>query len=58
MKWFGIPVEDIIAVVDGRYIRVGTVYEWADGSRKDIFDIPTSAFDKDTVRRRPLDADD
>lgn len=54
MKWFGIPVEEITAVVNGRRVRVGTVYEWADTSRKEVLDIPASEFDAATVRRRPL----
>ena len=54
MKWFGIPVEEITAVVNGRRVRVGTVYEWADTSRKEVLDIPAGEFDATTVRRRPL----
>jgi hypothetical protein len=55
MKWFGIPVEDITAVVDGQRIRVGTVYEWADKSRREVFVVPVDEFDAATILRKPLD---
>ena len=54
MKWFGIPVEEVTAVVNGNRLRVGTVYEWGDKSRREVFDIPTGEFDEATVNRRPL----
>ena len=54
MKWFGIPVEAVTAVVKGHRVRVGTVYEWADKSRKEVFDVSASEFDLETVRVQPL----
>lgn len=56
MKWFGIPVEEITAIVNGRRVRVGTVYGWADKSRKEVFDTPVCAFDAETLRRQPRDS--
>ena len=54
MKWFGFPVEVIEASVDGRMVRVGLVYEWANGARREIWDIPKAFCDLETVQRRPL----
>lgn len=54
MKWFGMPVEALTAVVNGHRTRVGTVYEWADKSRQDVFDIPAGEFDETSLLRQPL----
>ena len=54
MKWFGFPVEVIEATVDGRMVRVGLVYAWANGARREIWDIPKAFCDLETVQRRPM----
>lgn len=54
MKWFGIPVEEVTAVINGNRVRIGIVYEWADKSRREVFDVSASEFDEATVRSRPL----
>ena len=34
VKWFGYPVEIVMAEVAGNMVEIGVVYEWADGERR------------------------
>ena len=44
----------LVIALYGHRVRVGTVYEWADKSRKEVFDVSASEFDLETVRVQPL----
>ena len=54
MKWFGFPIETIEAVVDGHVMQVGVVYQWEDGTRREVWDIPRTSCGWGTVRYRSL----